>query len=1224
MPATEATYRDLKKLHVLFGVSSLALLGAILWMIAADHMREWKRVQRDFLIVDARRLEYELQQQEQAIDRQKLAQLEQRRAEALQKIAQRQDEIDALQDELDHLEGQAQLARQRRLIMQAERDSLVSLIEIAKDEGDEEEVQALRAELQEVLRQLEQMRKQEEDAQRAVEQKQKELDEKRKELLEAERERKSLLRDIERLRESLEAKKWEWDEAVRSWPILDAFASPVRVEQTVHDDLPMDFHFTGVPRTDRCTTCHKGIDMVRADGSPLYTEALLEQLNAKQSPYWRAFLTHPKPELYTAANSPHPRETFGCTICHAGQGSGTTFTYASHSPNSLTQEHQWQTKYGWHEVHFWEDPMLPKRFYESSCLKCHVHVVDLEHHPKYGEPAPKLLRGYHLVRQYGCFGCHEINGYAAGRRIGPDLRLEPQTEAERQRAEADPNQPPGTMRKVGPSLRYIAEKTAQDWVERWIKHPAAFRPSTRMPRFYGLSNNDGATAGSDPTDLLRTDVEIYAITYYLYQKSEPLNLPEPPVKIDPADAAQVQRGRTKFIEQGCLACHTHRAVQEDLPAATADFGPDLSDLRLKLLDADGKPNTRWLYHWLKNPKQINPRGFMPELKLTDQDAADIAAWLLSVEADWHQPVELKPLDSAEIQQTIDEMIYMYLERNFTLEQTQRAISEGLREDELPPSGPERLLIAPITPQKKLLYLGQKTIGRLGCFGCHDIPGFENAKPIGTPLSDWGRKAFKDPEKLEFLHVHEFAKQRGAERWSQEDYEYFLTKLEHHTGIGFLWQKLRYPRSFDYNRDRRWDDKLRMPRFPFADNPEDVEAVMTFVLGLVQDTLTAPARRALPDPVQLAKIEGWKAITRYNCAGCHVFRMPEIAFDATKMAMDVPLARHNEEFPEVLRAQKQMARDARLPHAENLYRVQGLLLGEVPPLSLPEEAGEEVVSIELWEPMKWQDTVLMVGDRVPVDDPAGIHLDLSRPAIGGQYAELLVQWLSQRERKRYDEVWPFVPPPLVRQGMRTQPSWTHRFLLDPFRIRPAARLRMPKFHLSDAEAAAISRYFAIVDGAEEPYEHVPEREEQYVRQREVQKKGYWRSAWNLLTMRPQEGAPQGQAGQQARLCASCHRIGTVYPAGGRPEETGPDLHVVGNRLRSEYLWQWIASPKRLLPYTGMPANFDPRNLQFQDVFSGPSIEQVIAVKDVLMNFEYVEYEVVRGREGQQQPAASGGE
>ena len=34
-------------------------------------------------------------------------------------------------------------------------------------------------------------------------------------------------------------------------------------------------------------------------------------------------------------------------------------------------------------------------------------------------------RGFNLVKENGCFGCHEIAGSKSGRAIGPDLRLEP-------------------------------------------------------------------------------------------------------------------------------------------------------------------------------------------------------------------------------------------------------------------------------------------------------------------------------------------------------------------------------------------------------------------------------------------------------------------------------------------------------------------------------------------------------------------------------------------------------------------------------------------------------------------------------------------------------------------------------------------------------------------------------------------------------------------------------
>ena len=52
----------------------------------------------------------------------------------------------------------------------------------------------------------------------------------------------------------------------------------------------------------------------------------------------------------------------------------------------------------------------------------------------------------------------------------------------------------------------------------------------------------------------------------------------------------------------------------------------------------------------------------------------------------------------------------------------------------------------------------------------------------------------------------------------DDTAYFLQSLNSHQRHGFLWQKLRMPRSFDYEttRTKRYDERLRMPKFPFND------------------------------------------------------------------------------------------------------------------------------------------------------------------------------------------------------------------------------------------------------------------------------------------------------------------------------------------------------------------------------------------------------------------------
>src|SRR6202011_1044740 len=98
-----------------------------------------------------------------------------------------------------------------------------------------------------------------------------------------------------------------------------------------------------------------------------------------------------------------------------------------------------------------------------------------------------------------------------------------------------------------------------------------------------------------------------------------------------------------------------------------------------------------------------------------------------------------------------------------------------------------------------------------------------------------------------------AREPGWYEKGQDPYVgYFYDSLAHHQREGFLHQKLREPRSFDYDRIRSWEDRLRMPQFKFArgevkplpgesqeqaelrEEAEAREAVMTFILGLVAE------------------------------------------------------------------------------------------------------------------------------------------------------------------------------------------------------------------------------------------------------------------------------------------------------------------------------------------------------------------------------------------------------
>ena len=197
------------------------------------------------------------------------------------------------------------------------------------------------------------------------------------------------------------------------------------------------------------------------------------------------FRSHPRLDLFVGESSPHPMSTFGCTICHDGQGSGTDFTFASHTPNDPAQRTAWRHGLGWSANPNWDYPMLPARLAESRCLLCHHDVTDLEPGPRFRDPpAAKLSAGYQLVRQYGCFGCHEIKGYDdAGRRIGPDMRLEP---AAPPAGNAERASPSGTLRKVGPSLADVAGRMDVRYLADRIGDPRRFPPRHAHARVFGL------------------------------------------------------------------------------------------------------------------------------------------------------------------------------------------------------------------------------------------------------------------------------------------------------------------------------------------------------------------------------------------------------------------------------------------------------------------------------------------------------------------------------------------------------------------------------------------------------------------------------------------------------------------------------------------------------------------------------------------------------------------
>ena len=387
------------------------------------------------------------------------------------------------------------------------------------------------------------------------------------------------------------------------------------------------------------------------------------------------FRSHPRRDLFLSAASPHPYTEFGCTTCHGGLDRATDFSRAGHSPTSEEQRQEWIDKYGWEPQHFLDTPILPAGQAEAGCVECHAGGL--------WTPESQLQDvGRELVTKMGCFACHTID-YPAF----TDLP------------------------RPGPSLRKVASKTRPEWAYRWIEEPRAFRPTTWMPHFFFEENIKGQD------NLERQRIEIASLVSYLWEKSERASYPAAP-------AGNAADGKALFESVGCTGCH-----MLDGEAARDQFYPQINRFHgPNLVNTGSKVSAGWLYAWLKDPKAYNPETRMPNLRLTDPEAADITAYLMSSRDSEYEGLSMPQVDGG----LRDDLVLGYLKGSETIVQS-HATLEAM-------SGEERDV-----------YLGERTVRKYGCFGCHDVEGFDEAKPIGVELTEEGTKTL---HQFDFGHVHD--------------------------------------------------------------------------------------------------------------------------------------------------------------------------------------------------------------------------------------------------------------------------------------------------------------------------------------------------------------------------------------------------------------------------------------------------------------------------------------
>ena len=593
---------------------------------------------------------------------------------------------------------------------------------------------------------------------------------------------------------------------------------------------------------DRCESCHMNTR------EPLKISPVSMTAKGAKQPdeYAKAFASHTEPELLQI----HDPEKFGCSPCHQGNGRATTSIEKAHG----NYEH-------------WLWPLYPKENSEAGCQSCHSADMVLAS----GDVQWRTINdGKDLFRQRGCMGCHRYEGYdkepedlnSIGQQIkqietqkkenvktsaglmkqadaaesndeanklntqAVDLRVaNSKFDARLQQLDFQAHSLMQDQKKVGPNLKDARLKLNKNWIPVWLKKPSDFRPTTKMPNFR------------------LTDHQIQAISAYIWQSGFTDELP----KHKPGNAAH---GRELFEERGCLACHS---IGEGDQMQGGTFAANLTRV-------GEKANYDYLVRWIHNARQ-RTRPYCPYEK-KDIGPEDYAKkglpYVFGLD---HSKC---PNDGHELQ--VQNMTVMPSLRLSPEDAEDIATYLLTQKKQEPSSYPN----AAFMDDPSLKEEGKKWVRFYGCGGCHEVSGMEEEGRIGTELTFEGSKPI---ERLDFALFTEAAQRGGKDAEPIKD-KGDLARLPDgpakepwYDHKGFFEHKLAEPNVYDQGKVKTETEALRMPNVHLT--KDQVLDLTTFLLGS-QETSMPASYQYKPGDARHDIQEGWWVVKKYNCMGCHQF------------------------------------------------------------------------------------------------------------------------------------------------------------------------------------------------------------------------------------------------------------------------------------------------------------------------------------------------------------------
>ncbi|HEX8149402.1 MAG TPA: c-type cytochrome [Pyrinomonadaceae bacterium] len=637
-------------------------------------------------------------------------------------------------------------------------------------------------------------------------------------------------------------------------------------------------NYKGDMIVDRCETCHLGIRSpipIRASDMVPLGRGRLSRPDARA----RAFVSHPSNELLKI----HDPEKFGCSSCHWGNGRATTSEEKGHGENRFWLHPLFKkenAEAGCNQCHS-ADRVLQGAgvlnkgkdlFYERGCVGCHRYegfdretdalsntrqlVKQLEDEVTSNEHDAKVARA-----ESSAPGVSDERAQSLLARAEALVVSNSQLEAKIDQLNTQSRYLMQDQKKVGPNLKDVKLKLRKEWIPEWLKDPQAFRPGTKMPTFWYLSGKEAPDRGNIVPASMQ-DEERKAIAAYLWQSAYE-------GRVQPQQPGDARHGEELFKTRGCLACHS---IGEGDQRIGGEFAANLTRV-------GQKSNYDYVVRWVHNPRE-RWAPYCPKEKrdLTPEDYAKNGKPFV-FDTTKHTRC---PNDGAELQ--VQNMTVM---PNFRLaDQDARDIATYLVSLVPAAQYPD----ASYMDDPRLADKGKTLIKQYGCAGCHEIRGFEDEQRIGKELTAEGATPLERLDFARMTHLAEegheppgFAADEHAEgaagghgaageagsasagKAAARDDRHGKPWYNHR---GFFEHKLGEPSIYDSGKVKDPREHLRMPK-PYL-TEEWKKALTTFLLGSVgAEGANVPASLFYsPTDQQKAIQDGWWVVKKYNCMGCH--------------------------------------------------------------------------------------------------------------------------------------------------------------------------------------------------------------------------------------------------------------------------------------------------------------------------------------------------------------------